>query len=164
MSGAKRAPSSSVKNATASGRRVTPPRSSVSIDLEPGEHPVVAVVSAAGADGVDVRAGHDGGALARVPRSDHVADGVDGDGEVQVLHPGDDQVAAPPVLVGEGQPAAPAVARVADRGQLLQPADQAGVIGSEAGMEAGAGHAAGTAIAASVARPVRFVKETGMAT
>ncbi len=84
-----------------------------------------------------------GAPVAHVPQPDDVADGVDGDGEVQVLHPGDDQVPAPPVLVGEGQPAAPAVARVADRGQLLQPAHQAGVIGSEAGMEAGAGHGGG---------------------
>ena len=37
-------------------------------DLEPGQHAEVAVVAAAGADGVDVGAGHDGRAVAHGPQ------------------------------------------------------------------------------------------------
>ena len=60
MSGAKRAPSSSVKNAD--GERPVRARCRPSCSgldhLEPGEHAEVAVVAAAGAHGVDVGAAH----------------------------------------------------------------------------------------------------------
>ena len=57
MSGGKRAPSSSVKNATCTGRRVmTPCVARVSTTSKPAEHAEIAVESATGADGVDVRA------------------------------------------------------------------------------------------------------------
>ena len=96
MSGAKRAPSSSVKNATASGRAgVTPALLQRLDDLQPGQHAVVAVVAAAGPDGVDVGPGHDRARRRRRPtgrprcrwrRSSTV--------ETEVPHPGDDEVAA----------------------------------------------------------------------
>ena len=55
MSGAKRLPSSSVKNATASGMgRFDPVGDQRLDDLEAGQHAEAAVVDAAGGDGVDV--------------------------------------------------------------------------------------------------------------
>ena len=59
------------------------------------------------------------------PGGHHVADGVDGDVEAEVAHPGDDEVAAVAVGLGERQPAAPAVARVAHRAELPEPAQEA---------------------------------------
>ena len=70
MSGWKRAPSSLVKKATASGRRVTTPASVERLDdLEPGENPERAVVAPAGAHGVDVAAHHDGRAVLAAARA-----------------------------------------------------------------------------------------------
>ena len=78
MSGGNREPSSSVKKATASGRGSRAPAVlSVSDHLQPGQHAQVAVVAAAGADGVDVAAGHHRRPVAEARiRGDHVADGV----------------------------------------------------------------------------------------
>ena len=130
MSGWKRAPSSLVKTATISG----PARAHAGLverlhRLEPGEHAVVAVVAAAGADGVDVGAGHHrrevvaAGAPARRPND--VADGVDADREAELAHPGGDEVTPCTVLVGEGEAAAAALAGRADRGQGVEARHQA---------------------------------------
>ncbi len=80
--------------------------------LQAGEHAEVAVEASAGGDGVDVRAGHHR-RRRRVrarPGGDDVADVVDGDGQAEVVHPADDEVAAVAVGVGEGQAGAPLLA------------------------------------------------------
>ncbi len=147
MSGAKRAPSSSVKKATASGRARWVPVSMHALDhLEPGEDAVGAVVAAARADGVDVRATHDGGEIAP-PRAgvaglngDHVADAVDADVEAQIPHPRRHQIAAGLVLVGQRQPGAPGRAGDGTHlGQLVEPPKQAGPVDAE-GLVQGRGH------------------------
>ena len=74
--------------------------------LQSGQHAQVAVVAPAGAHGVDVAAAHH-----RRPRlgpgqgAHHVADAVDADLHAQVPHPGDNEVAAVPVFVGQSQSA-----------------------------------------------------------
>ena len=124
MSGAKRAPSSSVKNAD--GNR--PPRRDAVLDqrlehLEAGEHAEVAVEATAGAHRVDVRAGHH--RRERRVRAgtggDDVADRVDRHVEAEVAHPGDDEVAARAVGVGERQAGAAALAvRAVHRADLAE--------------------------------------------
>jgi hypothetical protein len=90
-------------------------------DLEPGQHAVVAVVATAGADRVDVTAGHDGRqSLAALAQAGDVADRVDRDGQAQRLHPAHDQVAARLVLVGERKPRAAAAVDRADRRQGIE--------------------------------------------
>jgi hypothetical protein len=90
MSGAKRAPSSLVKNATTSGRRVTSPAaSSARTTSRPASTPEISVIAPAGGDGVDVRAGHHRrDILASAPKAEHVADAIDADFELLLAHPG----------------------------------------------------------------------------
>ena len=95
-------------------------------DLQPREHAEGAVVAAPRADGVDVAARHD-----RVERGvgagtggDDVADAVDPDGEPEVPHPPDDQLAPAGVLVGEGEAAVAPVPRVAHRGEGVEVGQQ----------------------------------------
>ena len=153
MSGAKRLPSSSVKKATASGRRVrTPGVVEGAHDLEPGEHAEGAVVAAAGADGVDVAAGHDRveRGVGAGPGGDDVADAVDPDGEPEVPHPPDDQLAPAGVLVGEGEAAVAPVPGVAHRGEGVEvgqqplPVDRRHASRRRAARDAGAGPTRGT--------------------
>jgi hypothetical protein len=98
--------------------------------LETGEHAEVAVEAAAGGDGVDVRAGEHGreGRIGPRPHADDVADGVDGHGEAEVVHPADDEVAALAVGVGERQAGAAVLAvgplDGADLPQLDEPRPQ----------------------------------------
>jgi hypothetical protein len=95
--------------------------------LQPGEDAQGAVVAAAGADRVDVAAGHHRRQRRVQPGAggDHVADPVDADRQPQVPHPAHHQLAAAGVLVGQRQPAVAAVARVAHLGQGHQVGQQA---------------------------------------
>ena len=80
--------------------------------LQPAEHTQVAVEPATGAHRVDVRAHHHRGRL-RVgtrPGAHHVADGVDDDGEAEVVHPAQHEVAPFAIGVGERQPSTPSLA------------------------------------------------------
>ena len=134
MSGAKRAPSSSVKNPTAERAAELETGGLDRLDhLQPGEHAQVAVVAAARGHGVDVRAGHHRRPIGRVWHPpDHVADRIDRDLEPEVAHPRDDEVAARPVLVGERQPGT--ALRVGDRAdarQLVETVDQAGPVDAQ---------------------------------
>jgi hypothetical protein len=99
-------------------------------DLEPGEHAEVAVVAPAGGDRVDVGAGHHRRAtLAAGQHGHHVADPVDDHLESEVRHPRDDEVAAGPVGVGEGEPGAPARALdPAHLRQLVDASEQPGAV------------------------------------
>ena len=101
-------------------------------DLEPRQHAVIAVVAAAGADGVDMAAGHDRReVLGAGAHADHVADRIDRHGESQRLHPAHDPVATSPVLVGQRQPRAAAAVDGADGSQLVEGAQQAPFIQSQ---------------------------------
>ncbi len=89
--------------------------------LEPGEHPEIAVVATAGTDRVDVGADEHGRhVFATGPPSDDVADRVDLHREIQVAHPRHDEVPARPILVGEGKAGAAPVAGRADVGERPQ--------------------------------------------
>ena len=126
MSGWKRAPSSLVKKATASGRLVTTPASSsVCDDLEPGEDAERAVVVSAGRHGVDVAAHHHRRAVfLAAPHADDIADRVDRHRQPELAHPLDDEVAARLVGVAEREAAYPAVGPRAFLGQPLQARQQ----------------------------------------
>ena len=124
MSGANRAPSSSVKNATVIGCRVaTPCCSRVSITSSPAstprlpsKRPPVATVSMC-------EPGHHRrrGRVRPGTGSDDVADRIDPDVESEVGHPADDEVAALPVGVGEREPRVAALpVRTGDRADLAQ--------------------------------------------
>ena len=100
-------------------------------DLEPREHPEVAVVATAGGDGVDVTAGHDG-CERRVaarwgPGGDDVADRVDRHVEPEVAHPPDHEIAPGAVGGGERQ-AGTAVGSLdrPDRGERCEVVDEPG--------------------------------------
>jgi len=73
-------------------------------DLEPSEHPKVAVVAATGADGIDVRTAHDRRPVDLAGHDAHcISNGIDRDLKAQVAHPGDNQIATELVVVGERQ-------------------------------------------------------------
>ena len=138
MSGGKRAPSSFVKKATASRPARDDAGAVERLDhLEAGQHPEVAVEAAAGSHGVDVRTDHHGreARIAPGPGGDDVADGVDPHVETEIDHPGDHEVTAAPVVVGEGEPgrAAAAVDTLdrPDLGQRLEPIGQARDVDSQ---------------------------------
>jgi hypothetical protein len=98
-------------------------------DLEAGEHAVIAVVAAAGAHRVDMRAGHDRRhILLALAQGDDVADLVDPHVEAEFAHPGHDEVAALLVVVGQRQAAAAAALDGADLRQPVQPVHQARVV------------------------------------
>ena len=127
MSGAKRAPSSSVKKATAIGRSVTMPCcSSVSTTSRPAstprlpsKRPPVRTVSMC----EPVITGAARGIGSR-PGGDDVADRVDRHVEPEVAHPRHDEVAALAVVVGQRQPgAAPLAVRPVDRADLAERLD-----------------------------------------
>jgi hypothetical protein len=93
--------------------------------LQPGEHPVVAVVAPTGAHRVDVRPGHHGGQrFAPGVQPEHVADRVDGDRETELAHPADDEIAAAAVVVGEREPAATATVDRTDLRESVEPGEQ----------------------------------------
>ncbi len=90
-------------------------------DLEPRENAERPVVPAAGLDGVDVAPHHDRRAVLQpAPNADDIADGVDGNGEPQFAHPADDEVAAPPIGLAEGETVDPAVRPRAHLGQPFE--------------------------------------------
>ena len=94
--------------------------------FEPGKHAVETVVAAAGSDCVDVRAEHDRrGVLAAATYSDDVADGVDGDGQVELTHPSHKQVAPGLVVIGKREPAIAAAGQSSDPIECVEPAEQA---------------------------------------
>jgi len=103
-------------------------------DLEPGEHPVVAVIGAAGTHGVDVRAGHHRRQIGPTPgaQAEDVANGVDRHLQAELAHPADDEIAAAAVVVGERQPAARTGSGAANVGQRRQAREQARAIGLDA--------------------------------
>lgn len=110
MSGAKRAPSSLVKKATASGCSVSTPASlSVSMTSNPASTPRVAVKTASRANRVDVRTGHDGRSRLPAPRSDtyYVADGIHRHGQAQFAHPSADEIASRLVFADSARQAPP---------------------------------------------------------
>ena len=122
MSGWKRAPSSLVKKATASGRRVTTPASSsVSMTSSPARtpsapsyRPPVSTVSM----WLPIMTGR--AVLEAAPHAHDIADRVDRDGEAEVAHPAGDEVAALPFGLGEGETVDPAVRPGADFGQPFE--------------------------------------------
>ena len=63
---------------------------------------VIAVVLPASAHCVDVGAGHHRTSCTDVPDSDNISDNVDGDIEVEILHPFNDEVTAEFVGICEG--------------------------------------------------------------
>ena len=63
--------------------------------------------------------------LAPAAQADHIADGVDGDGQAELVHPAHDQVAADPVVVGEREPRAAAAGQRSDPIECVEPAEQA---------------------------------------
>jgi hypothetical protein len=98
-------------------------------DLEAGQHAIVAVIAAAGANRVDMAAGHDGrDVLATGAQADHVPDRVDPDVEAQLLHPVHDEVAAGLVFVGQRQAGAAAAVDGPDGGKVVERAEQAPII------------------------------------
>ena len=112
-----------MKNATASGRRVSWPARVERLDhLEARQHAVVAVESAAGAHRVDVRTAQHGGerCIEAGALADHVADGVDADVETEVLHPRHDEVTAGAVVVGERQARATTVCDGSDLREIRE--------------------------------------------
>ena len=136
MSGWKRAPSSSVKNATLIGRRVAMPCcASVSITSRPASTPRLPSKRPPGAHGVDVRADHhrrrrSGRCRARVATTLPIASMVTL--QAEVVHPRHHQVAAVAIGVGERQPGAPAFAvrtvHGADLAERLEPSPQPSTI------------------------------------
>ncbi len=89
MSVPKRAPSSSLKKATTSGRRVVTPRVVQGAHhLERAQHAQAAVEAPRGGHRVDVRAGHHRRRAVVAARAapEDVADAVDGDVEARGLH------------------------------------------------------------------------------
>ena len=122
-----------MKNATASGRRVTTPASSsVSSDLEPGENAERAVVASAGLDGVDVASHHYRSAVVETaPDAHDIADRVDRDREAEFAHPADDEVTALPIGFGEGETVDPAVRPRARFGQPFEARGQSRAIHSK---------------------------------
>lgn len=97
-------------------------------DFESSQDTKVSVVAAAGANCVDVRAGHDRRSAAHLPRSRDIADDVDRYLEPEVAHPRDDQVSSGSVVVGQRQSAASATIDGADTSQLGQTAEEATTI------------------------------------
>ena len=94
--------------------------------FEAGQHAVEAVVTAAGPDGVDVRAEHHRRRiLAPATHAEDVADRVDGDGQAELAHPLHQQVAPGPVLVAEREPAIAAAGQGADPIEGVEPGEQA---------------------------------------
>ena len=122
-------------------------------DLEAGQHAVVPVVAATGADGVDVRADHHRRALADVPQPDDVADGVDGDrrgpGPASRRRRGPVPARSSSVRASRQQPPSPVAPISASASSRA----------ANRAWSACSAVAGGGAIAPSVARPVRFVKE-----
>ena len=107
MSGAKRAPSSSVKKATASGRAGLDAGLLERLDhLEPGQHAVVAVVAATGADGVDVRSGHHGAPSPTSHRPTTLPMASTETDRSRSRIQATTRSRPAPVVVGQGQPAA----------------------------------------------------------
>jgi hypothetical protein len=71
--------------------------------LEGAQHPELPVVLASGGDGVGVRAHQDGGpAVTTRALAKDVAHLVNGDGEPGLAHPAHEQIAPPPIVIGEG--------------------------------------------------------------
>ena len=104
--------------------------------FERRKHPERAVVAPAGRDSVDVGAEHHGRAVALARhQAEDVADPVDPDIEAELPHPRDEKIPALAVLVGQRQPAAAAVAGVADPGQGFEPPQQAVAVDAEIGRD-----------------------------
>ena len=94
--------------------------------FEARQHAVETVVAAAGPDGVDVGAEHDGRhVLAAAAHTDDVADGVDRHREAEVAHPSHEQIAAGPVFVAEREPAIASARQGPDAIECIEPAEQA---------------------------------------
>ncbi len=86
--------------------------------LEGAEDAELAVVFAPRRHRVGVRAHHDGRqALAARPLAEDVPHAVDGDREPRGAHPLDEEIAAAPVFIGEGEPGEPARRRLPDAPQ-----------------------------------------------
>jgi hypothetical protein len=120
MAGWKRAPSSLDRMAGTHALVVQRPDR-----LQRAQHAELAVVLAAGGDGVDVRAHHH----RRLPRlagplAEDVAHLIHAHAQAGLAHPSDHEVAATPVLVAEGQPGQAAPFGGADASQLLDGALQ----------------------------------------
>src|SRR5207248_7877168 len=88
--------------------------------LEPAEHAELAVVLAAGGNGVHVRAHYDGRQrLAACAFAEDVAHLIDGDAQPGLAHPAHHQIAAALVVVRQRQPREPAARRGADAPELV---------------------------------------------
>src|SRR5271166_4139986 len=132
MSGWKRAPSSLVKKATASGRGVTTPASSSVWTISspartpsaPSKRPPVRTVSM-------WLPTHRQAVLATATEAHDIADRVDRDGEAQFAHPADDEVAALPVGLGQREAVDPAVGQGAGFSQALQARPEPRAVHSE---------------------------------
>ena len=125
--------------------------------FQPGQHPQVAVIAAAGAHRVDVRPRHHRRTgLATSTQAHHVADAVHRHGQAQFAHPLHHQIASLPVRVRQRQAADAPALDGADLRQVGDAAQQPGAVDPHslaAGLKRGASHATASASTSAALLP-----------